>query len=189
MSFKEVQDLDCDVTVQLGGINKKTKKANPTSIEGYYLGAKTVKNPKSKTGLSKLHIFQTDKGNVGAWGKTDSDNKLATVEPGTMTRVTFDRMLPTPNGDMYKYRVESDDEDRIDPPVQQAAASNEGDANAEQESAYADEGEEAGVDEEEQQPDEVPPARAKAPARAAAAPSPDRRARVQSLLNGRNKTA
>lgn len=111
MAFKELVSLDTDVTTALGGTDRKTGKKNPTSAEGFYLGSKKVEG---KKGESSLHVFQTPKGNLGIWGKTDMDQKLKTVTPGTMTRVTFEKMVPTKNGDMYKYRVEVDAEHTID---------------------------------------------------------------------------
>lgn len=111
MGFKEVSSLDADVTIALGGVNKKSGKKNPTSVEGYYLGSRTVESGK---GEAKIHFFQTSKGNVGVWGKTDSNRKLGGVPPGTMTRISFDKMQATPNGEMYKYKVEKDDDNTID---------------------------------------------------------------------------
>lgn len=103
--FKEVSDLSSDTAVTLGGFNKKTRKDNPTSVEGYYLGSREVTN---KLGTAQLHFFQTPKGNVGVWGKTDLNRKLGGVTVGTMVRASFDRMAPTPTGEMYKYKVEVD---------------------------------------------------------------------------------
>ncbi len=105
MAFKEVASLDADTTISLGGFNKKTKKDNPKSAEGYYLGSRSVT---TKTGPANLHFFQTPKGNLGVWGKTDMDRKLGSVTPGTMVRISFNRMTPTPRGDMYDYKVEVD---------------------------------------------------------------------------------
>lgn len=136
MGFKEVQDLSADVTISLGGSNKKTGKANPKSIEGYFLGSKSVADNKKKSGKSFIYIFQTAKGNVGVWGKTDLDQKMAAVTPGTMVRATYDRMVPTPNGDMYKYKVEVDGDNTIDLGLVAGAnkdASDEGGYNPDQE--------------------------------------------------------
>jgi hypothetical protein len=109
MSFREVADLSTDVTISLGGFNKKLKKDNPTSIEGYYLGSREVPDQKKKSGFSYIHVFETPKGAVGVWGKTDLDRKIMNVPLGTMTRAEFDRMVPTQNGEMYKYKVAIDD--------------------------------------------------------------------------------
>lgn len=114
MGFKEIVSLDADVTIALGGKDKKTGKKNPTEIEGFYLGSRQVKSPKSKSGLAYIHFFQTAAGNVGVWGKTDLDRKLIGVTPGTMTLVAFDKMVPTPNGDMYKYKVAVDEDNTIE---------------------------------------------------------------------------
>lgn len=113
MGFKEVQTLDADVTIRLGGKDKKTGKLNPQSIEGYYLGSRLVDSPKAKSGKASLHFFQTPKGNTAVWGKTDLDRKLSAVEPGTMVRASFDKMINVPTGEMYKYKVELDSSNTI----------------------------------------------------------------------------
>ncbi len=142
MSFKEVTSLDADNTIALGGRNKKTGKNNPTSAEGYFLGTRQVKSPKSKTGLAAIHFLQTPKGNLGIWGKTDMDRKLSSVAPGTMIRVSFDKMVPTPNGDMYKFKVEVDSSNTIEVDLQTADTSGG--------SAYGDDGtEDVNTDEDE----------------------------------------
>lgn len=114
MSFKEVQTLDAAVTIALGGRNRATGKENPSSIEGYYLGRREVASRKSKTGLCFIHYFQTPKGNVGVWGKTDLDRKLGTVPVGAMTRAAHVGMQATPNGDMYKFKVEVDTDNKVE---------------------------------------------------------------------------
>lgn len=114
MSYKEVQDLSCEITISLGGRNRETGKDNPKSIEGYFRGSKNTPNKKSKSGISKLHIFQTPKGNVGVWGKTDLDRKLLAVPLGNMTRATQTGMISTPNGEMYTYKVEFDPDNTIE---------------------------------------------------------------------------
>jgi hypothetical protein len=113
MAFQKITSLDADTTISLGGFNKKLKKDNPTCIEGYYLGNKTVPDAKKKSGVSYIHFFQTPKGNVGVWGKTDMDKKLAQADNGTMIRVTHSGMKTTLNGEMYVYTVEADSDNRI----------------------------------------------------------------------------
>ena len=114
MSFKEVTTLDADVTIRLGGVDKKTGKPNPQSAEGYYLGTRKVTSPKSKSGFASLHFLLTPNGNRAIWGKTDMDRKFSSVQPGTMVRISFDKMVPTPNGDMYKYKLEQDATNNIE---------------------------------------------------------------------------
>jgi hypothetical protein len=114
MAFKAVLDLNAEVTISLGGINKKTGKANPKSIEGYYLGKKAIEDRKKKSGVSYIYILQTDKGNVGVWGKTDMDRKILSVREGEMIRITHTGMAKTANGDMYKYSVEVDSDNTIE---------------------------------------------------------------------------
>lgn len=114
MAFKEVTDLNADVVISLGGTNKKTGKKNPINIEGYYLGRREVEDRKKKSGVGYIYFFQTPKGNVGVWGKTDLDRKMLTAKTGTMMRITSTGTRPTPNGDMYIYRVEVDSENTIE---------------------------------------------------------------------------
>ncbi len=112
MAFKTVQSLDAEVTFAIGGTDKKTKKTNPKQSEGYYLGKRVVEG--SKYGPSTIFFLQTEKGNVGIWGKTDLNNKMASVAPGCMIRITHAGMTPTPNGDMHRYKVEVDEDNTID---------------------------------------------------------------------------
>lgn len=115
MAYEEVQDLGTDTVTAIGGSNKKTGKANPTSIEGYFIGSRDVPSSMSKTGLAKIHVFKTAKGNEGVWGKTDLDIKLASVPIGTMTLVKFDRMQVTKGKQpMYKYKVSVDRDNIIE---------------------------------------------------------------------------
>lgn len=112
MAFREVSDLSSDIEpIALGGFNKKLKKDNPTSVEGYYLGSRGVTTSK---GPATLHYFQTPKGNQPVWGKTDSNRKLGSVPVGTMTKIWFDKMIESKNGTMYKYKVAVDDDNTIE---------------------------------------------------------------------------
>lgn len=199
MAFKQVASLDADVSYALGGINKKTGKPNPTKVEGYYLGTRQVESKMSKTGFANIHFIQTSKGNVGIWGKTDLDRKIKQVTLGYMVRITQSGMQTIPGKKpMYKYVVESDDENTIEvaaPEASSLEASNEdvnsdfdgqGAAGYEEESDTQGYGDEAFDDtdpgEEEQLADEVPPARATRPARPAATPDAARQAKVKELL-------
>lgn len=119
MGFTEVASLDAEVTVALGKKDKATGKPYPKQAEGYYLGTRTVE---SKRGESKLHFLQTASGNLGVWGTTDLNRKLAAVPAGTMVRITSTGTKPTPNGDMYTYRVEQDAANTIE--VLSAGSSN-----------------------------------------------------------------
>jgi hypothetical protein len=111
MAFKAVVTLDADKTVAIGGTDKKTKKPNPTTAEGYYLGKRQVEGSK---GLADLHFLQTPKGNLGVWGKTNMNQKLSAVPLGTMVRITFTNMQNTKNGPMYVYKVEVDADNVLD---------------------------------------------------------------------------
>lgn len=195
MGYQEIADLDCDVTIQLGGINKKTGKKNPERIEGYFIGSKVVDNAKSKTGNSKLHIFQTQKGNVGVWGKTNLDFKLGQAKPGLMTLVTFSGMKETKNNPMYTYKVQQDKTNFIEVAAPSDTENTGADEAPDQEQDYTqfqdtDGGDEEGdTGDDETLADEIPPPRAQPPARKAQAPSPERQAAVNRLLGNRGKAS
>lgn len=180
MAFKQVNDLNPDNTISLGGSNRKTGKANPTQVEGYYMGSRKVDDKKKKSGFSYIHVFQTAKGMLGVWGKTDMDRKVTSVTPGTMTRVTATGTRPTPNGDMYIFKVELDDENTIE------VVGNLNDANTEDANEAGDNEVSAdygthSIDEEEQFEDTTAAAQL-------AAEQASKKARVQALLS-KNKKA
>ncbi len=185
MAFKPVADLDASVTTAIGGVDKETGKKNPTSIEGYYIGTRQVPSRKSKSGFCSLHVLQTAKGNVGVWGKTNLDQKIPTVKPGQMVRITFTGMVETRNNPMYKYKLEIDADNTIEvslpdetQPLAQGGEEEETYTTQEDPSPYVAE-EEVPVEE------ELPPARAKAPAARPQAASPQRQAQVAALLGSK----
>lgn len=171
--YKEVASLEADVTIALGGKNRKTGKTNPTEVEGYYLGNRKVADTKKKSGFSYIHFFQTANGNIGVWGKTDLDRKLLTVTPGTMTLASFDRMVETPNGEMYRYKVAVDADNTIVVAATNSDAGPTEDGN--------DDSGSYGIDSTASEDDEDA---AQEEALAAAA----RKAKVEALLNGARKT-
>lgn len=184
MAFTEITSLNCETTTALGG-RDKNGKANPTQVEGYYLGSKDVESRKSKTGKAKLHILLTSKGNLGVWGKTDLDRKMLNVTPGVMVRVTQNGKVPTPNGEMYKFKVEIDSENTMEVAVESPVEASG--------SEYSDsEGfGETEVFEDESPSDEVQYVAPKPPAKGTAA-SPDaaRQAKVRAMLAAsKNKNA
>lgn len=171
MAFKTVTDLNTDNTISLGGFNKKQKKDNPTTVEGYYLGKRTVADDKKKSGVSYIYILQTPKGNLGVWGKTDMDRKMVTAPEGAMLRITHTGMQATSNGDMYKYKVEIDVDNCIE-----VAALPTGKANA-----ALDEGEN---DEESTEEDSEDSYQNDERAQQGALQAAERAAKVKALLNG-----
>lgn len=103
MARKKVIDLNADTTI-------KFEKPGQV-VEGYYLGFKTVT---SKFGPSLLHVFQTAAGSLGAWGSTQLDSKLATIQKGVMVYVTYLKKIPVPSGSMKTFDVEFDNDLKID---------------------------------------------------------------------------
>jgi len=176
MGFTEVSSLDAEVTIALGKINKKTGKAYPKQAEGYYLGSRTVEN---KRGESKIHFLKTDKGNLGVWGTTDLDRKLSSVGAGTMVRITSTGTKPTPNGDMYTYKVEQDKTNTIE--VEAAAP-----AYANDEDTGYDEGTDD-TESEDYSSDDTDEDAVQAAALAAAERAAANKAKVEALLKGKGK--
>lgn len=181
MAFEELIDFNAETTIALGGVDKASRKPNPTSVEGYYLTTKTVQG---KKGPCKLHIFQTPDGNIGVWGKTDMNRKLEQVRSGTDTgtayclRVTFKGMVDTPRGEMYQYKVEKDKENFI--AIDTVAPAEPEYANDEPEESLDD-------DESSEVAAPVPAARAVRPSLPASTPDAERQAKVKALLASRAK--
>jgi hypothetical protein len=181
MAYKEKFAGDTDVTIRLGGKDNKGK-ANPTQVEGYFLGSKDCS---TDFGPAKLHIFQTPEGNVGVWGKTFMNRLLTDDLKGQMVKVVFDGMGVAQKGRQapYKFKVYSDADNTVDV--------GEFDPNASEESE-PDGGSDADLcptaDVEEEEPvDEIPPPRPVAPKVAAKTPDAARQAKVQALLAGSRK--
>ena len=172
MAFKKKFDGTVDEAIQLGDKNKPNERP---SIEGYFMGSKDT--PDSGYGPGKLHIFQTEKGTVGVWGKTNSNRLLTSDIIGQMVRLTFTGMGEKKKGKnpAYLYSVEHDSSNTIE---MDGVSVNQAEMAAD-EPDY----EEADVESEEPPVDEVPVARASAPRRAATTPDAARQAKVQALLN------
>lgn len=193
MAFEEPVELDTDVVFSLGGVDKKTGKKNPTQVEGYFLGSKEIPDKYAKSGKGYLHIFLTPNGNVGVFGKTDLNRKMMTVDPGTMTRVTYTGTLPTKYGPMAKFKREID-KDRTIPvdvrsaPQPDAEAYNQNTSYAEPD---AEELSEIDVDDDEVPTDvvELPRATKHTAAAISSSSAAAQKARVEALLSKGKKTA
>lgn len=182
MGFQEIADLDCSTTISLGGKDRKTGRANPTSIEGYFIGTRKVESNKAKDGYSSLHVFQTAEGNVGVWGKTNLNQKLAGVKPGVMTRATFVGMVETRNNPMYKYKVEVDAGNAVE------VAGVEADAEYGSTQSFDEGSDDTDLFDSEPALDEPAPARPTAPAKSTKkALGADKLADLQSRLSGFRK--
>lgn len=198
MGFQDIADLDCQVTTAIGGVDKKSGKNNPKTIEGFYIGTRQVPSKKTKSGFAALHVLQTEKGNVGVWGKTNLDQKMTAVKAGQLIRISFTGMVETKNNPMYKYRVQVDPSQTIDVATGDDAVADADAYNDEGDGAYDDTAvgaddagyePEAELGEEEAPLDEAPVSRPVAPPRRASAPDAARAAKVQALLKSRARTA
>jgi len=175
MGYKTVVELKSDQTIKLGG-KDATGKANPTSIEGYYLGHRETK---SDYGIGVIHFFQTQDGNVGVWGKTNMNRQLTKDRLGQMVLVTFTGMGKAQKGKAapYNFQVQYDDGNTID--VGGVALSNT-DTHEDVDN----------VEDLNDEPlDEVQPERATAPKRPATTPSASRQAEIQAMLKHRSNRA
>ncbi len=179
MAFKTLVALNAETTISLGGYNKKAKKENPTSIEGYYLGSKQVDDAKTKGKVNNIYYFQTPKGNVAVWGKTDMDKKMSGATLGACTRITHTGFKPTKNGEMYVYSVEVDTDNTIE--VEAQAPTQSSRFSQDEELPYENDGEQELADYE---AEEASQTAALAQAESAAS----RKANVEALLN-KGKTA
>jgi len=191
MGFKEVASLDAENTITLGGRNKKTGKANPTTIEGYFIGTKGgLPNRFNPDKPNQLHHFQTPDGVVAVWGKTNLDQKLRGVMLGTMTKVTFTGTRPSGKGnDMLCYRVEIDSDNTT--PVSAYAVNDAVDSNtySTDETSDSDSYEDEDELDDETPADEVEVKRPIPPSQAARKPSAEAQAKVRAMLNGKSKVA
>jgi len=181
MAFKQVADLDCDNTTAIGGVDKKTGKKNPTTIEGYFIGTRSVASKKSLDGFCSLHVLQTQKGNVGVWGKRNLDQKIKAVTAGQMIRISFVGMVETKFNPMYKYSVEIDSDNTIEVNAETKKPQYGDEENTEEYAAA----EETDLDDDDAALDEVKAARPTQPAAKAQTPSPERQRAVQELLRGK----
>lgn len=183
MAYRPKLEMSADKTITIGGASSEGKP-NPTKIEGFYLGAKTVD---SDFGPGKLHIFQTAEGNVGVWGKTHLNGLLSPDLTGTMVLVTFAGMkAPSKKGrrPSYSYKVQYDPENTID--ITGLAATAEETEVAGDDNYYEsnDESYETESDTAEQY-DTVVAKAATSPSKPATAPSAERQAKVRALLAGK----
>jgi hypothetical protein len=167
MAYVTKFDGSTDKTVTLG------KEGDPKSIEGYFLGSKVT--PDTGYGEGKLHIFQTEEGSVGIWGKTRLNTLLTSDIVGQMTLVTFTGMImPKTKGrrPSYGFKVQHDPSNKIDTSNINLSASLPADE---------DDGEEDNLNSSE----ETYASKAPAPRAPANAPDAEKRARVQALLTGK----
>jgi hypothetical protein len=185
MGYEKITDLSCDTVVKLGGVDEKTGKKNPTTMEGYYLGARKVQ---SSNGESVIHVFQTAKGNMGIWGSADTNTKLGSAKLGRMTLVEFQGKVKIGGGKTKnRFDVSQDPDLNIavsTPPTSASASSNSNDGDYESNYSDDDSGYEASetLEDETEEEEEAPAPAAKA--------KPPVNAKIQDILNrGKTKSA
>jgi len=186
MAFKKCINFSDCPTIRLGGRDEATDKANPTQIEGYFLGSKDT--PAKEYGPGRLHFFKTAEGNVGVWGKTMMNTALTSALIGQMVRVTFTGMGKKTKGRRppYLYDVEHDEDNRLSfNEVAQLMVSNDQGAEPPQDDAEdSDDVQEDTLDDNEVETEQAPP-RATPPKTVARGPSAAQQAKVAALLQGK----
>lgn len=180
MGYENVVSLECDEIIALGGVSKKTGKANPKSIEGFYLGS-TTRETKSGEKPSTVYVFSTEKGNIGVWGKTHLDRIMPGAKVGLMTLLTQEGTRPTKHMDMYLFNVKQDKTRSID--VGTVTSFDERSTDSAEESFGYDEGL--------PEPEEVVETYVapKPPVKAAVTPSAESQAKIRAALAARSATA
>lgn len=169
MAYEKVADLSTETVVKIGGVDSRTNKPNPTRLEGYYVGSRGVT---TQNGPATIHVFQTPKGNVGAWGTKDLNDKLGQVSPGTMTLVEYKGKKRLAGGkSLHSYEVAQDKDNTIEVSGTVAAAPAD-DYSDDSETSYSTEA----ADEDDN-------------AQAMALAAAERKAKVEALLKKGNKSA
>lgn len=103
MAFREIQSLDAEKVFRLG--EEGTDENTIPSITGYYLGYRETPNSLNPGKMSRIHVFSVEGKNVGVWGATVLDKKLAAVAApsnphnstngvASMTEATFTGEIP-----------------------------------------------------------------------------------------------
>jgi hypothetical protein len=127
MAYEKLVDLGTELVTALGGSDNKTGKANPMSIEGYYLGSKNVQ---TTNGPSVIHVFQTAKGNQGVWGTKKLNDNLTSKVTGKMTLVEYTGKVKIAGGKtQHTYNIMVDKTNVIEVPDLQAGSSDAGPQN------------------------------------------------------------
>lgn len=177
MAFETVNNTSA---ITLGGVNKKTGKANPTTIEGYFLRTRELgPNKFNRAKTDYAHDFLTEKGEVTVFGKTNLDGKLRKIQPGTMVKVSLDGTQDTGKGNpMIVFKVQQDLSNTIEV------------AGAQESADYADSGDadydDTDLDADAKAADEVEPSRVSRPVKAASTPTAQQQAKVKDLLRNRS---
>lgn len=190
MAYELLGDVE---TVVLGGLNKQTNKRNPTELEGYFLRVEQRPNKFNKDKPQNYYVFKTKTGDKGLYGKAGIDREMKKAKLGAMTKVVFtgEKLDLGKGNPMLVFKVYQDrtnaievDETPTESSITSAAATEEDtstgwsdvDDEPTEEALFDDEGAE----------DEIAPPMPKRPTRpVASAPSAERQAKLQALLNKR----
>jgi len=103
--------------INLGGLNKKTGKPNPTQIEGYYLRQESRPDKFNPSTPQAFYVFLTPEGELGVYGKKAGiRTAMKKATPGVMTKlVATDEVLDTGKGNPMKvFKIYGDKNNTID---------------------------------------------------------------------------
>lgn len=185
MSFKKIIELQAESTVSL--------KEPGESFTGFYLGYKTTT---TSFGESRLHIFSTEEGTVGVWGKTQMDRKLTPapagqkgLKLGMLVQVTLLANSVMKNGRRTATSFDVQYDDAVEPMDMSNIAVTVSSGPSESEHYAGDSSEAADVDPDEVEEDEeeyTPPPVQAAPPKKTAIPSvvtAEQKAKAAATLN------
>lgn len=187
MAYEEIGEIQ---TVVLGGVDKKSRKTNPTELEGHFVAVEQRPNKFNPQKPQNYYIFQTPVGLRGVFGKAGIDRVMKGALLGAMIKlVSTGELLDTGKGNPMKvFKAYQDKNNRIDASEVSynlpTTTEEEGDTGPTQyaQGAYT-EVDENEVDHDDTPVDEPTPARATRPAAPAQAASPTRVSQVQQMLN------
>lgn len=185
MAYEKV-GMFTENNIKLGGINKKTGKPNPTTLEGYYKGTKEVKNEVFE-GVSQIHVFKTKAGDVGVWGAANLNYQIKDCQKGVSTLIKFMGTKPSKKGSPMQVFEVLQDKSNADGSIEVTAGPLE---EAEEPSHEADEPSfddgSFDVEEIEAEPAYVAPVAPRQPARPV---NSDAKSKVDALLASRKRIA
>lgn len=111
MAFKEAQ-AQTSKYIDVPVWNAKGALVEGDSIEGYYIDREEFT---TKYGDMVVVIIKDKDGNFHKLaGQSDIKNKFTSMPKGVKTRVTYVGLIETPRGAKKGYKVEYDEEDKIE---------------------------------------------------------------------------
>lgn len=183
MAYDELGQIK---SIQLGGVNTKTGKKNPTQLEGYYIGYEKRPNKFNPDKPKNFYKFQTAEGDVGIYASAGLDKVLESATLGVMTKiVATGETLDVGKGNPMKiFKAYQDKSNSIEVAQRQDA---ETPVTSDSDDSYVETAEaEAAFEEDESEPAPVVSARPVPPRTVPASINTSQQAKIQALLKSRS---